>query len=184
MLAGSEFSLTAPDLEFDYYDYNVQNAEPGSYLSMDPAFCLWIPPFAPGVWNEEIELVETGVPYKSCESVCDKTLERAASNRALHMYASNGDSCVNLVEKLPDSPVKVHQPFKLKEKETQVEKSPSEGSEYYDLLENEDGLKFADDEEDPIKVDSMDKKPEVEDNKSKSTVIVEVHSKNVHYKKN
>ncbi|XP_032671721.1 uncharacterized protein LOC116844362 isoform X3 [Odontomachus brunneus] len=45
---GSEFSLTNPetDMELDYYDYNVANAgaAPGSYLGMDPAFLLWIPP--------------------------------------------------------------------------------------------------------------------------------------------
>lgn len=51
MLAGpgSEFSLANPDLdlELDYYDYNVVNAgaAPGSYLGMDPAFLVWIPPF-------------------------------------------------------------------------------------------------------------------------------------------
>lgn len=34
----------------DYYDYNVVNAgaAPGSYLGMDPAFLVWIPPLAPG----------------------------------------------------------------------------------------------------------------------------------------
>lgn len=38
------------DLELDYYDYNVVNAAaaPGSYLGMDPAFLVWIPPLAPG----------------------------------------------------------------------------------------------------------------------------------------
>ncbi|XP_047370834.1 uncharacterized protein LOC124957701 isoform X1 [Vespa velutina] len=45
---GSEFSLINPemDLELDYYDYNVANAgaAPGSYLGMDPAFLVWIPP--------------------------------------------------------------------------------------------------------------------------------------------
>ncbi|XP_043281584.1 uncharacterized protein gogo isoform X2 [Venturia canescens] len=49
---GSEFSLANPDmdLELDYYDYNVVNAAaaPGSYLGMDPAFLVWIPPLAPG----------------------------------------------------------------------------------------------------------------------------------------
>lgn len=45
--AGSEFSLANPeDLEIDYYDYNVTNASaaPGSYLGMDPAYLIWIPP--------------------------------------------------------------------------------------------------------------------------------------------
>ncbi|XP_068082960.1 uncharacterized protein gogo [Anabrus simplex] len=59
LLAGSEFSLPGPehDLELDYYDYNVTNAGtvPGSYLGMDPAYLLWIPPFAPGCWEEESE---------------------------------------------------------------------------------------------------------------------------------
>ncbi|XP_017775966.1 PREDICTED: uncharacterized protein LOC108562210 isoform X2 [Nicrophorus vespilloides] len=45
---GSDFSLAGPgvDLELDYYDYNVVNAgaAPGSYLGMDPAFLVWIPP--------------------------------------------------------------------------------------------------------------------------------------------
>ncbi|XP_058117832.1 uncharacterized protein LOC131289197 [Anopheles ziemanni] len=49
LLAGSDFSLGAPseqDMEMDYYDYNVINAgaAPGSYLGMDPAFLVWIPP--------------------------------------------------------------------------------------------------------------------------------------------
>lgn len=35
------------DFELDYYDYNVTNAStvPGSYLGMDPAYLIWIPPF-------------------------------------------------------------------------------------------------------------------------------------------
>ncbi|KAI4489498.1 hypothetical protein M0802_011033 [Mischocyttarus mexicanus] len=45
---GSEYSLINHDmdLELDYYDYNVANAGavPGSYLGMDPAFLVWIPP--------------------------------------------------------------------------------------------------------------------------------------------
>lgn len=45
---GSDFSLPGQDvdLEMDYYDYNVVNAgaAPGSYLGMDPAFLVWIPP--------------------------------------------------------------------------------------------------------------------------------------------
>ncbi|XP_068142913.1 uncharacterized protein gogo [Drosophila tropicalis] len=45
---GSEFSLgNQEELELDYYDYNVINAgaAPGSYLGMDPAYLVWIPPF-------------------------------------------------------------------------------------------------------------------------------------------
>lgn len=51
LLAGSEFSLSEDaDLELDYYDYNVQNASavPDSYIGMDPAYLVWIPPFSPG----------------------------------------------------------------------------------------------------------------------------------------
>uniref|UniRef100_A0A182RGW2 CUB domain-containing protein n=1 Tax=Anopheles funestus TaxID=62324 RepID=A0A182RGW2_ANOFN len=53
LLAGSDYSLGAPseqDMELDYYDYNVINAgaAPGSYLGMDPAFLVWIPPLDDG----------------------------------------------------------------------------------------------------------------------------------------
>ncbi|XP_044756599.1 uncharacterized protein LOC123315099 [Coccinella septempunctata] len=46
--SGSDFSISGNgiDLEVDYYDYNVSNAgaAPGSYLGMDPAFLVYIPP--------------------------------------------------------------------------------------------------------------------------------------------
>jgi len=34
----------------DYYDYNVHNAAavPESYIGMDPAYLVWIPPASPG----------------------------------------------------------------------------------------------------------------------------------------
>lgn len=43
---GSQYSLSTQEMEMDYYDYNVINASaaPGSYLGMDPAFLVWIPP--------------------------------------------------------------------------------------------------------------------------------------------
>lgn len=44
---GSQYSIsTQEEMEMDYYDYNVVNASaaPGSYLGMDPAFLVWIPP--------------------------------------------------------------------------------------------------------------------------------------------
>ncbi|KAH8379331.1 hypothetical protein KR009_004210 [Drosophila setifemur] len=53
---GSEFSLgNQEDLELDYYDYNVTNAgsAPGSYLGMDPAYLVWIPPFEEVAEREE-----------------------------------------------------------------------------------------------------------------------------------
>jgi hypothetical protein len=64
LLAGgcSELSLAAgdTDLELDYYDYNVSNAGavPGSFLGMDPQYLIWIPPFAPGQWEEDGEVLE------------------------------------------------------------------------------------------------------------------------------
>jgi hypothetical protein len=58
----SELSLAPADvdLEMDYYDYNVSNAgaAPGSFLGMDPQYLVWIPPFTPGQWEEQGELLE------------------------------------------------------------------------------------------------------------------------------
>lgn len=58
----------ASDLEMDYYDYNVQNTDsvPGSYIGMDPAYCLWIPPLqqsdrSPTVGGDGRESVEMSV---------------------------------------------------------------------------------------------------------------------------
>lgn len=50
-------SLAAPEFEFDYYDYNVSNAgaAPGSYLGMDPAFLVWIPPLEEGDIIKEMD---------------------------------------------------------------------------------------------------------------------------------
>lgn len=50
----------------DYYDYNVVNASavPGSYLGMDPAFLIWIPPLS----SEESE----GINETELISVPDK----------------------------------------------------------------------------------------------------------------
>lgn len=55
---GSEFSLANPeDFELDYYDYNVINAgaAPGSYLGMDPAYLVWIPPLDEGDIIKDLE---------------------------------------------------------------------------------------------------------------------------------
>lgn len=55
---GSEFSLAnAEDFELDYYDYNVMNAgaAPGSYLGMDPAYLVWIPPIDEGDIMSEVD---------------------------------------------------------------------------------------------------------------------------------
>ncbi|XP_014253828.1 uncharacterized protein LOC106669079 isoform X2 [Cimex lectularius] len=181
VLAGSEFSLNGPDLEMDYYDYNVQNAVPGSYLAMDPAFCLWIPPFAPGVWDETEFKGSNEDLSKSTDSIFKEGIVRSVSNRALStgvLYSTEDDSAANLVEKSGSgSPVKVHQ-YPKKEKETRVEKSPGSG-DYYNILENEDGIKFADDEEEESEKKEEDKTQEW----NKSTVIVQVHSRNAYFNK-
>ncbi|XP_065157281.1 uncharacterized protein gogo [Atheta coriaria] len=72
---GSDFSLSVGDgdLEMDYYDYNVVNAgaAPGSYLGMDPAFLVWIPPLEEGEMileeNETQQYVDSGSNKESPE---------------------------------------------------------------------------------------------------------------------
>ncbi|KAJ8723107.1 hypothetical protein PYW08_003019 [Mythimna loreyi] len=62
-LLKSDLSLTShPEMEIDYYDYEVNNAGsvPGSYLGMDPAFLVWIPPLEEGDILKEID--ENKVP--------------------------------------------------------------------------------------------------------------------------
>ncbi|XP_046977683.1 uncharacterized protein LOC124543504 [Vanessa cardui] len=62
-LLRSDLSLTShPEMEIDYYDYEVNNAGsvPGSYLGMDPAFLVWIPPIEEGDIIREID--ESKVP--------------------------------------------------------------------------------------------------------------------------
>ncbi|KAJ8716854.1 hypothetical protein PYW07_003481 [Mythimna separata] len=60
-LLKSDLSLTShPEMEIDYYDYEVNNAVPGSYLGMDPAFLVWIPPLEEGDILKEID--ENKVP--------------------------------------------------------------------------------------------------------------------------
>ncbi|CAG4935189.1 unnamed protein product [Parnassius apollo] len=57
-LLKSDLSLTShPEMEIDYYDYEVNNAGsvPGSYLGMDPAFLVWIPPIEDGDIIKEID---------------------------------------------------------------------------------------------------------------------------------
>ncbi|RVE55045.1 hypothetical protein evm_000412 [Chilo suppressalis] len=57
-LLRSDLSLTShPEMEIDYYDYEVNNAGsvPGSYLGMDPAFLVWIPPLEEGDILKEMD---------------------------------------------------------------------------------------------------------------------------------
>ncbi|XP_024893333.1 uncharacterized protein LOC112468411 isoform X1 [Temnothorax curvispinosus] len=99
---GSEFSLTNPetDMEIDYYDYNVANAgaAPGSYLGMDPAFLLWIPPLS---MSEDSQGPSTDCPdcfqgtttspalYRLPESTEGATLTPAEYRRMRHQIASS-----------------------------------------------------------------------------------------------
>lgn len=71
---GSEFSLgNQEELEMDYYDYNVINAgaAPGSYLGMDPAYCIWIPPFEETPEREDED--KTPEPASESVSASDET---------------------------------------------------------------------------------------------------------------
>lgn len=61
---GSQYSLsTQEEMEMDYYDYNVINASaaPGSYLGMDPAFLVWIPPIdeSGNILSDDEEILPT-----------------------------------------------------------------------------------------------------------------------------
>jgi len=99
---GSEFSLTNPetDMELDYYDYNVANAgaAPGSYLGMDPAFLLWIPPLSmsedsqdPSADRPDCFQGTTTSPalYRLPESTEGATLTPAEYRRMRHQIASS-----------------------------------------------------------------------------------------------
>lgn len=131
---GSDFSLVANDNDFemDYYDYNVVNAgaAPGSYLGMDPAFLVWIPPLDedgeilpvnevyidPGSNQESPDEKEVLLPKVSDSEKLiltekDLSLNKTVVSIQLHEFPIN-KLCVS---KLPEET----------EKETKVEKSPS-----------------------------------------------------------
>lgn len=191
---------------------------------MDPAYCVWIPPFAPGQWDDdddeektesENENDETDQFSDSDESEKRRTILRRNTEKSTEVIVeenvsgsrtpvnnsdiedkygstktfhdcyslnkfsqstdlsliSDKNNCLEqtdclkdnvsykMVDRLiPQSPAKVHQAYRVREKETRVEKSPSD-SEYYDLLDNEDDsdIKFADeDEEDNEKIEKIE----------------------------
>lgn len=85
-------------MELDYYDYNVANAgaAPGSYLGMDPAFLLWIPPLS---MSEDSQGPSADHPdcfqgtaspalYQLPESTEGATLTPAEYRRMRHQIAS------------------------------------------------------------------------------------------------
>ncbi|KAF9801997.1 hypothetical protein SFRURICE_004248 [Spodoptera frugiperda] len=94
-LLRSDLSLTShPEMEIDYYDYEVNNAGsvPGSYLGMDPAFLVWIPPLEEGDILKEIDENKVPIyedlhpdPGSNTESPEDRpsssTLKRNPDNR-------------------------------------------------------------------------------------------------------
>lgn len=90
-MVGSDFSLTGQDtdLEMDYYDYNVHNtsAVPGSYLGMDPAYCVWIPPFAPGQWidngsDEEDSSSANDIEMKIINRRCSRKISETSDSES------------------------------------------------------------------------------------------------------
>lgn len=93
-MVGSDFSLSAPDvdLEMDYYDYNVHNTNtvPGSYLGMDPAYCVWIPPFAPSEWADHGPGREDN--DNDIDNSCSTTEPNSIEMQVLHRKAVTNDS--------------------------------------------------------------------------------------------
>lgn len=211
----------------DYYDYNVSNASavPGSYLGMDPAFCLWIPPFAPGRWDDDEEEDEDRLlgaeetELRELSRLSERTVREYLGDDATTELSDRGSGSstpvnvdvdkekdvdkdkdnkseksfqdcysvkyftgsshptlaekqIKMVERLdPVSPVKVHRAYRVKEKESGQEKSPSDESEYYDLLdEDEDEIKFADDDDEDEHIETKERVelviPQVKSNRS------------------
>lgn len=153
--AGSDFSLTGQDadLEIDYYDYNVVNAAaaPGSYLGMDPAFLVWIPPLdetgeiLQGLERDSYRLPDPGSNTESPEEevLLPKTQTTADDNKLTFIQSTKPSS--NEKEEAKKT-ISIHlQEFpKVRreidgEKETVVEK----------LIDSNklEGIRFADDED-------------------------------------
>lgn len=89
------------DLEMDYYDYNVHNTNsvPGSYIGMDPAYCLWIPPLSdhsPGSGHEIMEMSVMESKNNKCK--INNEISSKFSNRLSADSESTlvGDDCISL----------------------------------------------------------------------------------------
>lgn len=70
----------------DYYDYNVVNAAaaPGSYLGMDPAFLVWIPPLG----SDESDILDTiDENHRSTETAESKGLDTEGAALTADEYA-------------------------------------------------------------------------------------------------
>ncbi|KAL9912074.1 thrombospondin-1 like protein golden goal isoform 2-T9 [Glossina fuscipes fuscipes] len=107
---GSEFSLGNPeDFELDYYDYNVTNAGsvPGSYLGMDPAYLIWVPPFDEISTPDREDADKTPRP-DDCNATFDETqplYEEIKMPKYSHYLSphSNTDSSNNTTNTTPTS---------------------------------------------------------------------------------
>lgn len=172
--AGSDFSIGGPDndLELDYYDYNVVNAgaAPGSYLGMDPAFLVWIPPL-----DEDGEILPSDQELKPCVYIDPGSNKESPEEEMLLPKTEKPEvtsKCSPLLKKhkkvhvLTENEVKEREPLLNKtvvtiqlhelpkskrcrskalddmEKETKVEKSPCLDK---DVLEE---IKYADEDDD------------------------------------
>lgn len=123
------------DLEMDYYDYNVHNTNcvPGSYIGMDPAYCLWIPPLtdqSPGD-HESMEMSILDIKNDKCRK--NSEISNRCNNRLSADSESTlvGDDCISL-KTLKSSP-KAY--FSNKEKQK---------AEY---INNDLSIKFVDDDD-------------------------------------
>jgi hypothetical protein len=170
---GSQYSIsTQEEMEMDYYDYNVGNASaaPGSYLGMDPAYLVWIPPvdesgkiFSDSE-NDEVTPIPSDVESGSSTSQGSTEDVPKIPLKPPRKSLIISDEVKMKIEKLDQAKSSVTDSenenierrtailvktdtkrISLIEKETSVMKSPSDNkiSEYYELSD----IKFADDED-------------------------------------
>ncbi|XP_039442823.1 uncharacterized protein LOC120423190 [Culex pipiens pallens] len=177
LLAGSDFSLGHPeDMEMDYYDYNVTNAgaAPGSYLGMDPAFLVWIPPLNDEDITEEVDMdrsnTEDGTnseprstnitPNEEIIKILqqrrnDYLIVNSISKSDIYSEAEQQDNrlakrnhlqelAINNARRKLSSPEE--DSTEEKEKETSFTKSPADNKQIGDFYELAD-IQFADDED-------------------------------------
>lgn len=164
--AGSDFSLTGQDadLEIDYYDYNVVNAAaaPGSYLGMDPAFLVWIPPLdetgeiLQGLERDSYRMADPGSNTESPEEevLLPKTQTTADDNKLTFIQSTKANSKESVEKEDAKKTISIHlQEFpkvrKLEreiegEKETVVEKlidsNKLEDIRFADEEDEQDGI--------------------------------------------
>lgn len=154
---GSDFSLTGQDvdLEMDYYDYNVVNAAaaPGSYLGMDPAFLVWIPPLdesgeilqnidhRDAYCMQDIRPQQHIDPGSNTESPEEEILLEKPKISDDNKFSSSEEPIKIVSIRLNEFPKSMERRETDQEKETAVEKVISVDS---NKLE---GIRFADDEE-------------------------------------